>query len=172
MRSVCQALNLITMTLGHSTASVLTVQCHAMYCSAMPCIAVPCNVCRAVPFSAVPYHVLQSHAMFAAELCNLGTGSMVSAGIQSIFHKWFTDDLNKGYLERLYFVFALLVLMSLGWFVHVSRGYVYREDRVHHTQAVDIVPEMNDDEETTGLLSQSKQDNDDPQHEPIHDHSM
>lgn len=108
----------------------------------------------------------------ALNLITMTLGSMVSAGIQSIFHKWFTDDLNKGYLERLYFIFALLVLMSLGWFVHVSSGYVYREDRVHHTHAVDIVPEMNEDEETTGLLSQSKQDSDDPQHEPIHDHSM
>ena len=67
----------------------------------------------------------------ALNLLTQTAGGMVSAGLLSIMNKWFTDDLNKGHLEYIFFAFGLLVIFNLIWFYYVSQGFVYKADRKH-----------------------------------------
>ena len=67
----------------------------------------------------------------ALNLLTQTAGGMVSAGLLSLMSSWFTDDLNAGHLEYIFIVFGLLVILNLGWFVQVSKGFVYKADRKH-----------------------------------------
>ena len=60
----------------------------------------------------------------------------MSAGLLSIMHGWFTDDLNKGYLENIFFVFGILVVVNMIWFIKVSKNFIYRDDRDYNSRLV------------------------------------
>lgn len=65
----------------------------------------------------------------ALNLVTMTLGSMVSAGVQSMFASWFTNDLNDGKLEGIFLMFAVLCVVNMIWFISVSKHYVYKEDR-------------------------------------------
>ena len=49
----------------------------------------------------------------------------------ALHHRWFTDDLNKGHLEYIFFVLVALVILNWIWFLRVSRKFIYRETRLY-----------------------------------------
>eukprot|EP00656_Telonema_subtile_P035721 TRINITY_DN39682_c0_g2_i4.p1 TRINITY_DN39682_c0_g2~~TRINITY_DN39682_c0_g2_i4.p1 ORF type:complete len:113 (+),score=16.41 TRINITY_DN39682_c0_g2_i4:111-449(+) len=96
----------------------------------------------------------------ALNLITMTLGSMVSAGIQSIFAVWFTDDLNKGHLEGIFLLYSLLVVVNLGWFMKVARGYQYKEDRLYEE-----LPETQGLLDSNSIPVLTSDGSDDDQHE-------
>jgi len=59
-------------------------------------------------------------------------GGMLSAGLLVLMGGWYTDDLDDGHLEYIYYVYCLLIAVNLAWYFKVSSSFVYKEDRVYN----------------------------------------
>jgi peptide/histidine transporter 3/4 len=58
-------------------------------------------------------------------LLTTSVGFMVTGGINSVFSFWIPDDLDKGHLEYVYWIVAMLTAINLAAFVHVSQSFEY-----------------------------------------------
>ncbi|RHY28002.1 hypothetical protein DYB32_006335 [Aphanomyces invadans] len=63
----------------------------------------------------------------ALNLLTTTLGALVAGGTNSIFSFWITSDLNDGQLERVFYVFAALVVVNLVGFILVSQGFEYHQ---------------------------------------------
>lgn len=75
------------------------------------------------------YNEVPDNMKSACQGLNLLTtalGSTVNTVLQNIFITYCPDDLNKGHQEYLYFAAAALGVLTLVFFMIVSRGFVYK----------------------------------------------
>jgi len=75
----------------------------------------------------------------ALNLLTVTLGSMLSSSILSILKVWYTNNLNDGKLDYIFFVFAGMMIMNLLCFIVTSQGFVYKTqhaalDDLRHSQ--------------------------------------
>lgn len=61
----------------------------------------------------------------ALNLLTTTLGYIVAGALNSIFSFWVTSDLNDGYLEYIFYIMALLVLLNIVAFICVSQSFEY-----------------------------------------------
>tara|TARA_B100000795_G_C22790762_1_gene436821 strand:+ start:802 stop:1662 length:861 start_codon:yes stop_codon:yes gene_type:complete len=61
-------------------------------------------------------------------LLTTSVGFMITGGINSVFSFWIPNDLDKGHLEYVYFIVAIMTMINLAAFLQVSQSFEYTND--------------------------------------------